>query len=128
VERDGRGRAGRVEGALQGGAGGVGLAVEEPAADLMAAGQPGDRPRPGEDLQGQLLPPVGREVLGGGRPRGSARARSGLRGGAGGRSLTRHVCSLRVMALVWNPALAWGEQAVEKSADRPWEGEPTVNQ
>ena len=56
VEEDLLGRSRRVEGVVQGEPGGVGLLVEELAADLMLAGQSGDGLRAGEDLEGQLLP------------------------------------------------------------------------
>ena len=52
---------------VQGESGGVGLLVEELAADLMLAGQVSDGLRSGEDLEGQLLSLPGRELLGGAR-------------------------------------------------------------
>ena len=61
LEEDLLGRRRRVEGELQGELGGVGLLVEELAADLMLAGQLGDGWRAGEDVQGQVLPLLGRE-------------------------------------------------------------------
>ena len=67
VEEDLLGRWRRVEGVVQGELGGVGLSVEELAADLMLAGQLGDRLRAVEDLEGQLLPLLGRELLSGAR-------------------------------------------------------------
>jgi hypothetical protein len=77
----------RVEGAVEGEPGGVGLSVEELAADLMLAGESGDRLGTGEDLEGEVLPPLGRESPGGARWRDGSRERIGLRGGDGGRSL-----------------------------------------
>jgi len=60
------GRCG-VEGVGQGVGGGVGLLVEELAADLMAARQLGDRVSPGEDLKRERLPLGRSQPLG--RPR-----------------------------------------------------------
>jgi hypothetical protein len=79
--------------------GGVGLSVEELAADLMPADQLGDGLRAGEDLQGQLRPLPGRPLLRGAGARDRDRDRIGLRGGDEGRSLTRHVCFLCVITL-----------------------------
>src|SRR5277367_5085319 len=107
-----------VEGEVQGEAGGVGLLVEELAADLMLAGQAGDRLRTGEDLEGQLLPLLGRELLRGAGCRDGECDRIGLRGGDDGRSLNGHVCFLRVMAMAWNPLPAWRKQAFERSSNR----------
>jgi hypothetical protein len=52
LEQDVLGRGRWVEGALQGELGGIGLSVEELAADLMLAGQLGDGLGSGEDLEG----------------------------------------------------------------------------
>ena len=48
-----------IEGVGQRITGGVGLLVEELAADLMLPGQLGDRLSPGEDLDSQILPLLG---------------------------------------------------------------------
>jgi hypothetical protein len=68
----------------------------------MLASDSGYGRRSGEDVQGQLLPPTGREELGGAGTGAGGRDRIGLRGGDEGRSLGGHVCSVRVMALAWN--------------------------
>jgi hypothetical protein len=49
-----------VEGVVQGVRCGVGLLIEEVAADLMLPGQLGDRVSPGQDLHGEI-PPLGRQ-------------------------------------------------------------------
>ncbi len=114
VEEDLLGRWRRVEGVVQGELGGVGLSVEELAADLMLAGQLGDRLRAVEDLEGQLLPLLGRELLSGARDRDGGRERIGLHGGNQRHSLSEHVCFLRVMALAWNPIASMEEAGISE--------------
>ncbi len=128
VEEDLLVRSRRIEGVLQGELCRVGLLVEELAADLMLAGQLGDRLCAGEDLHGQLLPLLGRELLCGAGYRDGDRDQIGLRGGDEQRTLTQHVCFLRVMALVWYPLPAWRKQAVEKSSHRSHECYLALNQ
>ena len=53
-----------IEGVGQGIVGGVGLLVEELAADLMLPGQLRDRLSPGEDLDSQIPPFLGQQPLG----------------------------------------------------------------
>ena len=73
VEEDVVGAGRGVEGVGQGVRGGVGLLIEELAADLMLPSQLGDRVSPSEDLDGEILPLGRQEPLG--RPRtGSGRA------------------------------------------------------
>ena len=74
VEQDLIGRPLRVEGGSEGVLGGVGLLVEELAADLMLPRQVGDGRCAGEDRDGQVLPLLGRELLG----RAGAGAGSGI--------------------------------------------------
>ena len=100
---------GRIEGAVEGGPGGVSLAVEELAADLMVAGESGDGGRAGEDVQGQILPLTRRQEPGGAGSGCGGRDRLGLRGGDEGRSLSGLVCFLRVVALAWNPIASMEE-------------------
>jgi hypothetical protein len=114
VEEDLLGRWGRVEGAVQGESGRVGLSVEELAADLMLTGQLGDGLPAGEDPEGQLLPPPGWEWLSGARGRDGGRERIGWRGGDEGHSLSEHVCFLRVLALAWNPIASMEEAGISE--------------
>ncbi len=103
VEEDLLVRRRRIEGVVQGESGGVGLLVEEFAADLMLAGRVGDGMRAGEDPEGQLLAPPGRELLSGIREWAGGRERIGLHGRNERHSLSEHVGFLRVMALAGNP-------------------------
>ena len=65
LEEDLLSRWRRVEGGLQGESGGVGLSVEELAADLMLTGQFGHGFEADKDLQGHVLPRFRQEAPGG---------------------------------------------------------------
>ena len=114
VEKDVIGSTRGCEGFVECLLGSVSLLIEELATDLMLAGQLGDGLRTGEDLEGQVLPLLWRELMGGARSRGGGRDRIGLRGGEEGRSLTQHVCFLCVMARVWTPGASMEETGISE--------------
>ncbi len=111
VEEDIVGRRCGVEGMGQGVGCGVGLLIEELPADLMLPSQFGDRVRPGEDLNRELLPLGWQESLG--RPGDGVRDRTELRlrEAEGRRSLAIHACFLRVGRGIESPAPTWRKQA-----------------
>ena len=130
VEQDVVGRRWGVEGLIQGERRGVDLLIEELATDLMLPRQFGDRLRPGEDLHGELLPPVRPEPLG--RP-GRELGQGGdgevqLRRIERGRSLRVHACFLRVGRGIESPAPTWRRQVFEKTPLRSPRCYPTLNQ
>src|SRR5208337_574272 len=110
VEEDLLGSQNRGEGTVERLLRGVHLLVEELPADLVLAGQLGDCFRPGEHLDGQVLPLLRRQLLGRTRNMNSCRSwpvkrsRSGsgitLRDRDRQSSLTIHVCFLRETVLV----------------------------
>jgi hypothetical protein len=85
-----------LEGPCQGVPGDVGLLVEELAADLMTAGQVGDRMGRTEDLDGEILTLRRQQPLGGPRWGCGQRSEVALWEQERGRSLTIHACFLRV--------------------------------
>ena len=103
-----------VEGLGQSVLGGVGLLVEELAADLMFPGQLRDGLSPSEDLDSQILPLLGQQPLG--RPAGQAGrfrdwAEVGLRERARERSLGVHACLLCDDVGLTAPTPTWRKQA-----------------
>ena len=110
VEKDLLGSRNRDKGTVERLLCGVHLLVEELPADLVLAGQLGDRFSPGEHLDGQVSPLLRRQLLGRTRNINSCRnwpvkrSRSGsgitLRDRDGQSSLTIHVCFLRETVFV----------------------------
>src|SRR5271165_2008318 len=109
VEKDVVGSTRGCEGFAESLLGGVNLLIEELPADLVLPGQLGDRFSPGEHLDGQALPLLRQQSLGGtrntdrdrtGRDWAGDRREIALRGREVRSSLTIHVCFLRETVFV----------------------------